>query len=137
MDSLDYLYIIYRQDSYSLQFGMGIGYPILEGVVVETFHYLHQYLARHISSSIYNTEHRSSHSIPLLSFSFLPFPLLTLRRMAEAKKKQADTNKDKDTDTDTEAVHDGTGIVRYAHHASIHTSKHTYIHTYIHIHIYA
>ena len=56
--------------------------------------------------------------------------------MAEAKKKQADTNKDKDTDTDTEAVHDGTCIVRYAHHACIHTSKHTYIHTYIHIHIH-
>ena len=53
--------------------------------------------------------------------------------MAEAKKKQADTNKD----TDTEAVHDGTGIVRYAHHACIHTPKHTYMHTYIHIHKYA
>ena len=56
--------------------------------------------------------------------------------MAEAKKKQADTNKDKDADI--EAVHDGTGIVRYAHHMHSYTQTyiHTYIHTYIYIYIY-
>ena len=91
-------------------------------------------LARHVSSSIYNREHRS-----LLSFPFLPFPLLTLRRMAEAKRKQADTNKEKDADINTEVVHDGAAIVRYAHHACTHTHKSKHIYSqyiYIHAHIY-
>ena len=57
--------------------------------------------------------------------------------MAEAKKKQADTNKDKDADINTEAVHDGTAIVRYAHHACIHTSKYKQIRTYIQRYIHA
>ena len=60
--------------------------------------------------------------------------------MAEAKRKQADTNKDKDADINTEVVHDGTAIVRYAHHACTHTHTFKHIYSqcmYIHAHIYA
>ena len=89
-------------------------------------------LQRQVSSSTYSIENTE---LPFPSFSF-PFPFLTLKRMAEAKKKQAHTNKDKDADKNTEAVHDGTAIVRYTHHACIHTSKHKHIQTYKHTYIH-
>ena len=91
-------------------------------------------LARHVSSSIYNTEHRSSHSIPLLCFPFLSIPFLSFTHFEKNGRSKEETSRHKQRHRHRSCAW------RHWHSqvcsSRMHSYTQTYIHAYIHTYTY-